>query len=132
MLRNPPKITQLISNEAGGHQPRSTCSLTLKPCNNACALNTTLYPHRHDCVIHKTTLIVSAQFISVVMPSFRWGFQLKMLGSNQRFPGKTQIKALFPQLMWPSLYLTPCDSLLHTSILSEKSTRRKVSFVLYL
>lgn len=132
MLRNPPKITQLISNEAGGHQPRSICSLTLKPCNNACALNTMLYPHRHDCVIHKTTLIVSAQFISVVMPSFRWGFQLKMLGSNQRFPGKTQIKALFPQLMWPSLYPTPCDSLLHTSILSEKSTRRKVSFVLYL
>lgn len=83
MLRNPPKVTQLISNEPSGHQPRSVCSLTLKACNDACALNTTPYPHRHDFVVHKTTLTVPAQVISVGMPSFRWGFQLQMLKSFQ-------------------------------------------------
>lgn len=74
MLRNPPKVTQLVSDEVGRHQPRSVCSLTPKPCNDTCTLNTVPLSRKHKSVVNETTLPVPPQFTDVVNAKLQMGF----------------------------------------------------------
>lgn len=74
MLRNPPKFTQLVSDEVGRHQSRSVCCLTPKSCNDTCALNTVPHSPKHKSVVSETTLTVPPQFTAVVNAKLQMEF----------------------------------------------------------
>lgn len=133
MLRNPPKVIQLVSDEVGRHQPRSVCSLTPKPCNDTRALNTVPHSHKHKTVVNKTILTVPPQFTNVVNTKLHMGFfhwkRLKATTGLQWRHRTTKIKELFPRIIWPSIYLFLMTRFCTHLYCKEKPTRWKVNYL---